>query len=69
MTLDQIRSRLSEVEQGPRWFFSRDLEYLDCAIEASLDPDRWTELSIDAKGLLLARYRARSTWAAVLQGV
>ena len=64
MTLDQIRKRLGEIAQGPRWFFSRDLEYLDCAIEAGLDPDRWEDLSTDSKGLLLARHRARGTMRA-----
>lgn len=65
MTLEQIRKRLCEVNDGsPRWFFSRDLEYIDCAIEAGLDPDRWEELSVDSKGLLLARHRARGTMRA-----
>ncbi len=64
MTLEQIRKRLSEVEQGPRWFFSRDLEYLDAAQAYGVDPDEWEELSDNARGLIVARHRARGTMRA-----
>ncbi len=59
-----MRKRLSEADEGPRWFFSRDLEYLDAAEAHNVDPDRWEELSINARGLILARYRARGTMRA-----
>ena len=64
MTLEQIRKRLGEVEQGPRWFFSHDLEYLDATQAYGVDPDRWEELSENAQGLIVARHRARGTMRA-----
>ena len=59
-----MRKRLSEADEGPRWFFSRDLEYLDAAQEYGVDPDRWEELSDNARGLIIARHRARGTMSA-----
>ncbi len=65
MTLPEIRKRLNELPPEPRWFFSRDLEYLDAAQSwGGVDPDRWSELSTDAQGLIVARHRARGTMAA-----
>ena len=59
-----MRKRLNEVDSGPRWFFSRDLEYLDAACEYGVDPDEWDSLSDNAKGLIVARHRVRGTMRA-----
>ncbi len=59
-----MRKRLSETDEGPRWFFSRDLEYLDAAQAYGVDPDRWDELSDNARGLIIARHRVRGTMRA-----
>ena len=64
MTLAKIRDRLNELPPEPRWFFSRDLEYLDAAQDYGIDPDKWEELSDHAKGLIVARHRARGTMRA-----
>ena len=64
MTLEQIRDRLNKLPPEPRWFFSRDLEYLDAAREYGVDPDRWDELSENAQGLIVARHRVRGTMSA-----
>ena len=64
MTLEAIRKRLSEVSDGPRWFFSRDLEYIDAAAEFGIDPDHFDQLSTDAQGLIVARHRVRGTMRA-----
>lgn len=64
MTLPEIRKRLNELPPEPRWFFSRDLEYLDAAQAYGVDPDRWEELSDNARGFIVARHRARGTMRA-----
>ena len=60
-----MRKRLNDTDDGSgRWFFSRDLEYLDAAREYGVDPDRWEELSDNARGLIVARHRVRGTMRA-----
>lgn len=58
-TIQQIRQALNDLPPEPRWYFARELEYLDAAQDFGVDPDRWNELSVDAQALILARYRAR----------
>ncbi len=56
---------MNEVDDGgPRWFFSRDLEYLDAAQSWGVNPDEWDSLSDNAKGLIIARHRTRGTMRA-----
>ena len=50
MTLETIRKRLNELPPEPRWFFSRDLEYLDAAREYGINPDEWDSLALCNKG-------------------
>ena len=55
---------MGETDEGPSWFFSRDLEYLDAAQDWGVNPDEWDSLSDNAKGLIIARHRVRGTMRA-----
>lgn len=67
-----MRERLRESAQaksGPAWHYDPSLEYLKAAKKWGIDPDRWDEMTDEAKGEVVAEYRTAQTmknWEALV---
>jgi hypothetical protein len=51
----------------PSWYYAPHLDYVKAAKLWSIDPDRWDELTDEAKGEIVAEYRTErlmSAWEA-----
>ena len=62
-----MRQRLREVARqkgDPSWYYLPELDYLKAAKAWGIDPDRWDEMSDEAKGEAVAAWRAERDMSA-----
>jgi hypothetical protein len=64
LTLQEIERKLKQGEKGGKWFYDRTLDHYFAAEEWDVDPDRWDELSDEAKGIIVGLYRTKRTMLA-----